>query len=54
MGPIEEFQRRNAELIEKGAADESLRQLTRQWFDRANAFEYSYHYAWMSNHWRVN
>lgn len=48
MGPIEEFQRRNAELIEKGAADESLRQLTRQWFDRANAFEYSYHYAWMS------
>lgn len=48
MGPIEEFQRRNAELIKKGAADESLRQLTRQWFDRANAFEYSYHYTWMS------
>lgn len=48
MEPIEEFQRRNAELIKKGAEDESLRQLTRQWFDRANAFEYSYHYAWMS------
>lgn len=48
MGPIEEFQRRNAELIEKGAADESLRQLTRQWFNLANKYEYSYHYAWMS------
>ncbi|MBP0621447.1 cephalosporin hydroxylase family protein [Cupriavidus consociatus] len=48
MGPIEEFQRRNAELIEKGAADESLQRLTRQWFDLANTYEYSYHYAWMS------
>jgi len=48
MGPIEEFQRRNADLIEKGAADGSLQQLTRQWFDLANTYEYSYHYAWMS------
>jgi cephalosporin hydroxylase len=48
MGPSEEFQQRNAELIEKGAADESLRQLTRQWFNLANTYEYSYHYAWMS------
>lgn len=48
MGPIEEFQQRNTELIAKGAADESLQRLTRQWFDLANSYEYSYHFAWMS------
>ena len=48
MGPNEEFQRRNAELIGKSAQDATLQTLTRQWFNLANTYEYSYHYTWMS------
>ena len=48
MSQTEEFQKRNQELIARGAADITFLRLTRQWFELANSYEYSYHYTWLS------
>jgi len=48
MSQTEEFRKRNLEFIARGAADSSFLELTRQWFERANSYEYSYHYSWLS------
>lgn len=47
MSTIEEFERRNREMIERLGADPELRELTRKWFLRASQLEYSYHFRWM-------
>ncbi len=47
MSAIEEFERRNREMIERLGADPELRELTRKWFLRASQLEYSYHFRWM-------
>lgn len=41
------FDARNREMIAAGARDEPLRQATREWFDRASDYEYSYHFSWL-------
>jgi cephalosporin hydroxylase len=48
MNQTEEFHKRNLEFIARGAADISFLKLTRQWFELANSYEYSYHYSWLS------
>jgi len=48
MHPNEAFAQRNKKFIEQAGTDAELALLTRNWFARANAFEYSYHFAWMS------
>lgn len=48
MRQIEDFHRRNSELIARGAADKQFVELTRQWFMTANSYEYSYHFSWLS------
>ena len=38
---------KNPELIARMAADPTLRQLSRQWFDRSCEYRYSYNFRWM-------
>lgn len=38
---------KNPELIARMAADATLRQLSRQWFDRSCQYRYSYNFRWM-------
>lgn len=47
MNPVEEFQKRNREMIEKSGRDETFRQATMDWFRQANSYEYSYHFEWL-------
>jgi cephalosporin hydroxylase len=47
MSAVEEFERRNREMIERLGADAELCELTRQWYLRASQSEYSYHFRWM-------
>jgi cephalosporin hydroxylase len=42
-----DFEARNRALTEAMAADPDLRKLTREWFDRASTYEYSYHFTWL-------
>lgn len=42
-----EFEARNRALIERMAADESLRELSREWVMRTVPYEYAYHFTWM-------
>lgn len=44
MGPAEEFKKRNIEMITAAAADQAFMSKTRDWFNIANSYEYSYHY----------
>jgi len=47
MNPIKEFYRKNKEMIEAASADKSFREQTYDWFNQANAYEYSYHFAFL-------
>jgi cephalosporin hydroxylase len=42
-----DFEERNRALTDAMAADPDLRKLTREWFDRASTYEYSYHFTWL-------
>jgi cephalosporin hydroxylase len=42
-----DFDDRNRRLTQAMADDAPLRELTRDWFDRASTFEYSYHFTWL-------
>jgi cephalosporin hydroxylase len=42
-----EFEARNERIIAAMAADESFRDLSREWFTRACEYEYSYHFTWL-------
>lgn len=42
-----EFEERNQRFIEQMAADTSLRELTRKWFNASTKYEYSYHFTWL-------
>ena len=44
MGPSEEFKKRNMEMISAAASDQSFMAKTRDWFNIANSYEYSYHF----------
>lgn len=44
---MNEFEKRNRLYIERMAADESLHQLTREWFTTSSKHEYSYHFTWL-------
>lgn len=43
----DEFEERNREYIERMGSDARLQQMTRDWFARASALEYSYHFKWL-------
>jgi cephalosporin hydroxylase len=47
MDPIEGFSRNNEKMINVAADDESFRVQTREWFNQANAYEYSYHFSFL-------
>ncbi|HKC63769.1 MAG TPA: cephalosporin hydroxylase family protein [Pyrinomonadaceae bacterium] len=42
-----EFEEKNQRTIERMAADVSLRELTRVWFNAIQSYEYSYHFTWL-------
>lgn len=44
---MDEFERRNKEMIQAMGADEALWSETRKWFAAASRFEYSYHFKWL-------
>jgi len=44
---IDNFEERNAELIERMSADEELKQVTSDWLVRSSRYEYSYHFKWL-------
>lgn len=44
---MSEFQRRNQEIVAKMAQDVALIKQTRDWFDAASGYEYSYHFTWL-------
>jgi cephalosporin hydroxylase len=48
MKPTKEFYKRNVEHIARSAADQRFLEVTRQWFEMANKYEYSYHFSWLS------
>jgi len=41
------FDARNQEMIERMGQDADLKESTRQWFQKASQYEYSYHFKWM-------
>lgn len=43
----DDFDTRNRRMIAEMNKDEELRHLSRQWFDRASEYEYSYHFTWL-------
>jgi len=48
MSPVDTFNKRNLEFIAKSSADKAFLQLTKNWFVKANSYEYSYHFEWLS------
>jgi cephalosporin hydroxylase len=44
---VNEFERRNLDVMRRMAGDPRLRQLTGQWFEAASRYEYSYHFTWL-------
>lgn len=44
---MDDFQRRNEEVIAAMSTDKSLRQSTLRWFEQASEAEYSYHFTWL-------
>lgn len=47
MEPLDEFEKQKRETIAQQGADDSLRAVTRDWFDRSCAYKYSYHFTWL-------
>lgn len=47
MSKYDEFKRECREEIEIMGADDDLKRVTRDWFNRANAKKYSYHFEWL-------
>jgi cephalosporin hydroxylase len=47
MDPREKFDREKREMIAKQGADDALRGLTRDWFDRTCDYRYSYNFTWL-------
>jgi len=43
----DDFEQHNREVIAKSAEDEGLQRATREWFDAASRWEYSYHFTWL-------
>ena len=41
------FNEHNSGVIEQSATDEQLQRVTRDWFDAASRWEYSYHFTWL-------
>ena len=44
---MDNFDERNRQLVARMGADESLRQLAREWFVGSSRYEYSYHFKWL-------
>lgn len=44
---MDDFEARNLEMSREMAADASLHERTREWFQRASRYEYSYHFTWL-------
>jgi cephalosporin hydroxylase len=44
---MDEFEKRNQEFVRRMAADEPLRELTKEWFVASSKHEYSYHFSWL-------
>jgi cephalosporin hydroxylase len=44
---MDDFERRNREMIQTMGAEGELRDLTRGWFAAVSRFEYSYHFKWL-------
>jgi cephalosporin hydroxylase len=44
---MDEFEERNRSKVFTMRADHQLRALTRDWFQRASEYEYSYHFRWL-------
>jgi cephalosporin hydroxylase len=44
---MDDFDERNRQLVARMGADESLRQLAREWFVSSSRYEYSYHFKWL-------
>jgi cephalosporin hydroxylase len=47
MDDSEDFKKRNRDFVERMAADEEMRGLTRGWLEAATRHEYSYHFTWL-------
>src|SRR3979409_1266787 len=44
---MDEFEERNQLFVQRMAADEPLRGLTKEWFIASSKYEYSYHFRWL-------
>ncbi len=47
MDPLKAFDEQKREMIAGQGADESMRDVTRDWFRRSAEHRYSYHFTWM-------
>jgi cephalosporin hydroxylase len=47
MDPLEAFDLEKRAMIARQGADESLRDVTRDWFNRTCEYKYSYNYTWL-------
>ena len=44
---MNEFEKRNSEMINKMSEDLDLKKTTNRWFVQSSPYEYSYHFTWM-------
>ena len=44
---MDDFDERNRSFIERMGGDESVRQVSREWFRATYGYEYSYHFTWL-------
>lgn len=47
MNPREVFEQEKCEMIARQGADEPLRQITREWFEKTCEYKYSYNFTWL-------
>ena len=44
---MDDFDRRNRQMIARMGCDQALHELSQHWFERASRYEYSYHFTWL-------
>jgi cephalosporin hydroxylase len=44
---MDDFDRRNRQMIARMGCDQALHELSQRWFERASRYEYSYHFTWL-------
>lgn len=47
MNLTEEFNQKNKTKIAEMAEDNSLKEVTKEWFNKSSKYEYSYHFTWL-------